>query len=102
MSCPTDHPHYLGTELRGFLEEADLIIIADSDVPWLPHVQQPAQGAKIIHVSRDPSYQSYPIRGFPIDLAIVGDPGITFKLAAEKILGNTWNKKQSARRWLKD
>ncbi|MBI2231413.1 MAG: thiamine pyrophosphate-requiring protein [Deltaproteobacteria bacterium] len=89
MNCPTGHPHYLGTELKGFLEEADLIVIADSDVPWLPQVHQPAPGAKIIHVSRDPSYQNYPIRGFPIDLPIVGDPGITFKLAAEKIFASS-------------
>src|SRR3990172_12544866 len=86
MNFPTNHPHYLGTELRGFLEEADLIVIANSDVPWLPHVHQPAQGAKIIHVSRDPSYQRYPIRGFPIDLPIVGDPGVTLKALTEKLL----------------
>lgn len=86
MNFPTVHPHYLGLNVRDLLKDADLIVIADSDVPWFPNTDQPPDGTRIIHVSRDPSYQSYPIRGFPVDLPIVGDPGVTLKALTEKLL----------------
>lgn len=86
MNFPTVHPHYLGLNVGDFLKDADLIVIADSDVPWFPNTDQPPDGTRIIHVSRDPSYQSYPIRGFPVDLPIVGDPGVTLKALTEKLL----------------
>jgi acetolactate synthase-1/2/3 large subunit len=86
MNFPTVHPHYLGLNVRDFLKDADLIVIADSDVPWFPNTDQPPDGTRIIHVSRDPSYQSYPIRGFPVDLPIVGDPGVTLTALTEKLL----------------
>ncbi len=92
MNFPTAHPLYLGLNVRDFLKDADLIVIADSDVPWIPNIDRPPEGAKIIHVSRDPSYQSYPIRGFPVDLAIVGDPGVTLKALTDKLLLSPQNR----------
>src|SRR3989304_185791 len=41
MNFPTVHPHYLGLNVRDFLKDADLIVIADSDVPWFPNTDQP-------------------------------------------------------------
>jgi acetolactate synthase-1/2/3 large subunit len=104
MNFPTAHPHYLGLNASDFLKDTDLIVIADSDVPWFPDTDRPPDGAKIIHVSRDPSYQSYPIRGFPVDLPIAGDPGVTLRALAEKMLtlspGNS-SDLDSRREWIR-
>ncbi|MFH1758496.1 MAG: thiamine pyrophosphate-requiring protein [Pseudomonadota bacterium] len=88
MNFPTTHPNYLGLQQKDLLREADLIVIADSDVPWYPHEDQPSEKARIIHISRDPSYQNYPIRGFAVDLPIVGDPGPTLTALTEKLLSS--------------
>jgi acetolactate synthase-1/2/3 large subunit len=54
------------------LEEADCIIVLEADVPWIPNKKAPNADAKIIHLGVDPLFTSYPMRGFPCDLAVTG------------------------------
>ena len=75
MALPTDHPMHLGFEPDAFLGDADLIVVIDADVPWIPHKKAPGKDCKIIHLGVDPLYTSYPLRGFPCDLAISGSIG---------------------------
>jgi len=50
--------------------DADLIVVLESDVPWIPHLQHPPGGCRIAHAGEEPSYVRYPMRSFPGDLAI--------------------------------
>ncbi|HEX9904260.1 MAG TPA: thiamine pyrophosphate-binding protein, partial [Propylenella sp.] len=36
------------------LAEADLVLVIDSDVPWIPVVNRPGKGARILHIDADP------------------------------------------------
>jgi acetolactate synthase-1/2/3 large subunit len=72
MALPTDHPMHLGYEPDPVLANADLIIVAECDVPWIPGKKAPPRDAKVIHIGVDPIFSSYPIRGFTCDLAISG------------------------------
>jgi acetolactate synthase-1/2/3 large subunit len=72
MALPTDHPMHLGYEPDPVLANADLIIVAECDVPWIPGKKAPPRDAKVIHIGVDPLFSSYPIRGFTCDLAISG------------------------------
>jgi acetolactate synthase-1/2/3 large subunit len=43
------------------LAMADVILVIDSDVPWIPTVSRPADGAVIYHLDVDPLKQSMPL-----------------------------------------
>jgi acetolactate synthase I/II/III large subunit len=72
MALPSEHPMHLGFEPDPFIGDADLIIVLEADVPWIPNKKAPNRDAKIIHMGVDPLFTNYPLRGFPCDLAISG------------------------------
>jgi len=80
VCLPSSHHMHFGYEPGTLLAEADLVIALESDVPWIPHLQQPAAGARIAHVAEDPFFSRYPMRSFPSDLAVQG--GVTASLQA--------------------
>jgi acetolactate synthase I/II/III large subunit len=43
------------------LAEADLVLVVDSDVPWIPLVNKPSEGAAIAIIDVDPLKQSTPL-----------------------------------------
>ena len=72
VNLPASHAMntaHAGTEL---LDRADLIIVADCEVPWHPRYSSPRADAKIVHLGVDPLWERYPIRLFPAQLAIPG------------------------------
>jgi acetolactate synthase-1/2/3 large subunit len=72
MCLPSDHPMHVGYNPDPLLDEADLIIVAECDVPWIPGTKGPKEDCKVIHLGTDPLFSTYPIRGYPSDLAITG------------------------------
>ena len=74
VNFPQDHPLHGGFDATPHLEEADAILVVESDVPWLPALKRPRPDARIIHVGVDPLFSRYPLRGFPTDLALAGTP----------------------------
>ncbi len=71
-SLPSDHPMHAGFDATALLPDADLVIVVDSDVPWLPSAAQPSPDARVVHLGIDPLHARYPMRTFPADLAIEG------------------------------
>jgi acetolactate synthase-1/2/3 large subunit len=67
---PTAHPMHCGFNYTPSLPEADVILVIDSQVPWIQRHHQPGPGAKVIHIGADPLFARFPVRSFPIDLAI--------------------------------
>ena len=43
------------------LAEADLVLVVDSDVPWIPAINKPSEGAAIAIIDVDPLKQSTPL-----------------------------------------
>jgi len=58
LNFPGEHPHHLGYRRNSFVDEADLILMIDVDVPWIPAQVHPAPDAKIYHVDIDPLKQN--------------------------------------------
>jgi len=54
LNFPGNHPHHLSYRRNTLVDEADLILMLDVDVPWIPTKVQPARGAKLIHIDADP------------------------------------------------
>jgi acetolactate synthase I/II/III large subunit len=80
MLClATEHPMHAGFDSGPFLDDADLILVIESDVPWMPDVKAPAPEARVVHIGEDPAFLRYPMRGFRSDLSIAASAGATLR-----------------------
>jgi acetolactate synthase I/II/III large subunit len=70
VCLPSSHAMHFGFEPGTLLADADLVIVLESDVPWIPHLQHPPGGCRVAHVGEDPIYVRYPMRSFPSDLTV--------------------------------
>jgi acetolactate synthase-1/2/3 large subunit len=60
----------MGFDPTRLIQHADLVLVLESDVPWIPSRVSPPPDAKVVHIGLDPIYGRYPIRGHLCDLAI--------------------------------
>jgi acetolactate synthase I/II/III large subunit len=70
LNFPTDHPCYVGQQGNEHLQnpalaEADLVLVLDSDVPWIPLFNKPSDSAKICHIDIDPLKERTPLWYIP-------------------------------------
>src|SRR5690606_10792870 len=63
LNIPTTHPMFLGVHPADAIAKADVVVALDCEVPWWPSKVSPREGAKLIHISADPLFARYPVRG---------------------------------------
>ncbi len=73
VNFPTDHPLNLGTQAPGALKQADVLLIVDTDIPYMLSSEALAPGARTIYLDIDPVKQDIPIWSFPADLSLQAD-----------------------------
>ncbi len=66
MNFPPSDPMHQGSQWNQpvqnvALGEADVVLVIDSDVPWVPTVNRPAATAEIFHIDTDPLKPSMPL-----------------------------------------
>jgi acetolactate synthase I/II/III large subunit len=64
------NPMFQGSDPAALLASADLVIVFETDVPWIPSKIQPSAEAKIVQIGEDPLHARLPMRGFPSDMTI--------------------------------
>ncbi len=79
-ALPSDHPMNFGFAINDYLPDADLVMVIECSVPWVPRVVEPDPKAKLIHLSPDPHFAGFPFRGFEMDVALAGEPVETLRL----------------------
>ncbi|HHX73903.1 MAG TPA: thiamine pyrophosphate-requiring protein [Firmicutes bacterium] len=67
MNFPADHPLHVGHDPKYYLQTADVILVLDSDLPWIPALTGPHAGAKIFYVDVDPLKEGTPLWYIPAD-----------------------------------
>src|SRR2546430_10110727 len=72
LALSTEHPMHCGWDPHALLKEADVVLVVDCDVPWIPKEGGPRADAKVIHIGPDPLFARYPLRGFRTDVALTG------------------------------
>jgi acetolactate synthase-1/2/3 large subunit len=72
LALSTEHPMHCGWDPHSLLKDADLVLVIDCDVPWIPKEGGPRADARVIHIGPDPLFARYPLRGFRTDLALTG------------------------------
>ena len=85
VNFPQDHPLHAGFDAAPQLDSADAILVIESDVPWFPALKHPRPEARIVHLGVDPLFSRYPIRGFPMDVALAGTPRLALKALAAAV-----------------
>jgi acetolactate synthase-1/2/3 large subunit len=74
LNFPRDHPLHLGFAAEPWLDDADLVLVAACDVPWVPSRATPAEDATVVHVDHDPEKGQYPMWDFRPDVSVRADP----------------------------
>jgi acetolactate synthase-1/2/3 large subunit len=70
MNFPYDHPMHSGymwneQSQNEHIAKADFILVLDSDVPWIPSINRPSPGCKVVYVDVDPLKEKTPLWYIP-------------------------------------
>lgn len=95
MNFPANHPLHLGFSPAPIVQEADLILAIEADAPWFPRRMAPNAETPVIQMGRDPLFSGYPIRGFPLDVALVGSPALSLASLCEALDSRLAGKEKS-------
>jgi acetolactate synthase I/II/III large subunit len=85
MNFSPGHYCHQGFSPDPLLEDADLVIVLESDVPWYPAVKRPGDSAFIVNIGIDPLYKDYPVRSFPSDITINSDPILALNMLVKEL-----------------
>lgn len=87
MCFPVSHPASMGFRLSTdkCTKDADVILILDCDVPWIPSKNPPAPDAKIYHVDSDPLNAQLRVSFFPAHKRWRADSYTVLKQLRERI-----------------
>jgi len=87
LSLSTDHPMCVGWDLGPHLAQADVVLVINSGVPWMPKMAKPKASTKVIHVAADPLVSNFPFREYEADQMIAGDPVAALNLLGAAMAG---------------
>jgi acetolactate synthase-1/2/3 large subunit len=82
LSFPMDHPLMsIDADLSG----ADVVLVLDADVPWIPGPQAPGARAWVAAVALDPVKEKFPTYEFTADLRVAAEPQLALEAIAEAV-----------------
>jgi acetolactate synthase-1/2/3 large subunit len=102
VNCPGDHPNHVGYRRNALVDEADLILMLDVDVPWIVSKAQPRPDARLFHVDCDPLKAGMGFWHFPAERTWQADTLAALEqlLAAPAPQGNPGRTEREA--WIAD
>jgi acetolactate synthase-1/2/3 large subunit len=99
INISTEHEMHLGFDPpQAVLDQADLILLIDCTVPWIPKLGGPKSGTKVVHMSADPLRARYPFIGFSYDIAVAGNVAASMRRLATALGERADAKSIAARR----
>jgi acetolactate synthase I/II/III large subunit len=93
-------PCFAGFDPLPLLEHADLGLLLDSDVPFIPQSARQGGGIKWIQIDIDPLKSDFPMWGFPTDMRIQGDCATVLRQVLEAVearADDAWRGRVAAR-----
>jgi acetolactate synthase-1/2/3 large subunit len=75
LNIATDHRWCVRSAgaLKAALEGADLVLVVDCDVPWVPMQVELATGARVLQIDPEPTKVTMPLWSFPVDASFPAD-----------------------------
>jgi acetolactate synthase-1/2/3 large subunit len=81
----SDHGMHAGYQVEPWLADADVILVLDALVPWIPDRHAPPDGCKVIQTGPDPLFTRTPLRLFPADTSLSGETAAVVSALAEAL-----------------
>jgi acetolactate synthase-1/2/3 large subunit len=78
-------PCFAGFDPLPLLETADVGLLLDSDVPFIPKYAKRADAIKWIQIDIDPLKSDFPMWGFPTDIRVQGDCAIVLQQVLDAV-----------------
>jgi acetolactate synthase I/II/III large subunit len=100
LNISQESPCYAGIDPLALIEQADLGLLLDTDVPFVPQSAKRAGAIKWIQIDIDPLKADFPMWGFATDMRIQGDSAIILQQvldAVEARADDAWRKRVAAR-----
>jgi acetolactate synthase-1/2/3 large subunit len=73
MSFPVTHKLHQGGMAGPALGEADVVLVFEQDVPWMPSMGAgPGENATVVGIGVDPLFTNFPLRSFPVHVNLSG------------------------------
>jgi acetolactate synthase I/II/III large subunit len=90
MNFPADHPLHLGYQWNTasqnpVLAAADVVLVAGSDVPWIPATNRPPDGARIFVLDADPVKEQMTLWHVPAARYARADLAIALRQVADAV-----------------
>jgi acetolactate synthase-1/2/3 large subunit len=85
LNLPQTSPCFAGFDPLPLLESADLGLLLDSDVPFIPQYAKRAGAIKWIQIDVDPLKSDFPMWGFPTDMRVQGDCAIVLQQVLDAV-----------------
>ena len=90
MNFPVSHRLHQGGMPGPALNEADLILVVEQDVPWMPSSGAgPNENATVVGIGFDPLFTNFPLRSFPVHVNLTGSPKYTLQALTSAIAGES-------------
>ena len=85
LCFPWDHNLHVGFTPESVVNTADLLVLADTDVPWVPFRGEPNSDIPIVQLDPNPTKPEYPKWDFTVDWTIQADAISTLAAVTEKL-----------------
>ncbi|MBK9142933.1 MAG: thiamine pyrophosphate-requiring protein [Candidatus Melainabacteria bacterium] len=79
FNFPTENEMHQGFEPSPLVEDADVIIAVETHVPYIPALSGVKKAPTIIQIGVDPLCSNLPMRAFPVDIGLAGNPALNLK-----------------------
>ncbi len=99
MNFPVTHPLHQGGMPGPALAEADVVLVFEQDVPWMPSAGAgPNEEATVVGIGVDPLYTDFPLRSFPVHVNLTGLPRYAIEALIEALVKEKLDQKAIAAR----
>ena len=104
VNFPGDHPNHVGYRRNTLVDEADLILMLDVDVPWIVSKVKPRADARLFHIDCDALKADLGFWHFPAEQTWQGDSLVALDqlLALNPEKSNAGGKRKEREAWIAD
>ena len=85
VTLSADNPLLAGADPSVWLADADVILVVDSQAPWMIAEGDCRQDCTVIQMGPDPLFSRYPVRGYRADINLAGETDEVFSLLEEAL-----------------
>lgn len=87
VAVSDNDPMAAGPDPTPWIGDADLVIVIDSQAPWMPVYTKPGEQCPVIQIGPDPLFEKYPVRAFRADVSLCGEVDVGLKALTQALKG---------------